>query len=81
MKSHECNHVNLKLGQTHLIFFFERELENFVDTENEICLVNNSSSFSDAIDDLSVDSSMYTRRIEFRCLRAKGTDTGVEQDK
>lgn len=38
MKSHECNHVNSKLGQTNLIFFFERELENYVDTENEVCL-------------------------------------------
>lgn len=71
MKSNEYTCVNSKLGQANLIFFFERELENYVDTEDEICLVNNRSSFSDAIDDLPVDSSMYTRRIEFRSLTAR----------
>lgn len=59
MKSSKCNHVISKLDQTNLIFFFERELENYVDMEDEISLVNNRSSFSDAIDGLLVDSSRY----------------------
>lgn len=40
------------------LIYFEGELENYVDTEDEVCLVNNRSSFSDAVDDLPVDSSM-----------------------
>lgn len=36
MKSNECSHVNSKLGQTNLIFLFEGELENCVDTEDNI---------------------------------------------
>lgn len=49
--------ISIKLGQTNLISFFERELEDRVHTEDEICLVNYRSSFSDAIDDRPINSS------------------------
>lgn len=81
MKSNECRHGNSKLGKISLIFFFERELEIYVDIEDEVYLVNNRSMFSDAIDDLPLDSSTYTRRIEFRCLTAKIHRHRVQQDK
>lgn len=81
MKSNECRHGNSKLGKISLIFFFERELEIYVDIEDEVYLVNNRSMFSDAIDDLPLDSSTYTRRIEFRCLTAKVQRHRVQQDK
>lgn len=58
LKNKKWRCVNNKLGQTNLISSFERELENCVDTEDEVSLVNYRSSFSDAIGNIPTDSSM-----------------------
>lgn len=57
LKNKEWRYVNNKLVQNNLIFCFEKELEDCVDTEDEIGLVNHRSSFSDAIGNIPINSS------------------------